>query len=279
MKLMDTLKLFGVGILLMLTATSQGLSAKSMDGIDEEALEKIVNSESRAMYNKNRDRHRHPYETLKFLGIKPTMTIAEIWPGGDAYYAEIVGQYVALEGQYIAVVPSLQPTSEFGKRSNERLAYRFDNFEDLFESPLTTDMSKGDYDFAEDSSLDMVLTFRNYHNWLEGGYAEEVLASFMKALKPGGRLGIIEHRLEGSPHEGMGEWGGYMAQSHLIELVKAAGFKLVATSEVNANPRDTKDHPAGVWSLPPTLRLGEKDREKYMAIGESDRMTILFEKP
>lgn len=279
MKIIETFKFFLVGILLILPTTSQGLSARSMDGIDEDALLQIINSESRAMYNKNRDRYRHPYETLKFLGIKPTMTIAEIWPGGDAYYAESVGQYVALDGQYIAVVPSLHPTSASAIRNNERLAYRFDNFEDLFESPITTDMSKGDYDFAQASSLDMVLTFRNYHNWLQGGYAEEVLAAFMKALKPGGRLGIIEHRLDGSPHENMGEWGGYMAQSHLIELVEAAGFKLVATSEVNANPKDTKDHPAGVWSLPPTLRLGEKDREKYMAIGESDRMTILFEKP
>ncbi len=258
---------------------SQEALAFSQGDAGQDRLEEIINSESRAMYNKIRDKYRHPLETLKFLGIKPDMTVAEIWPGGDAYYTEIVGQYLSYDGQYIAVVPSLSPESDFGKRSNERLAYRFDNFEDLFESPITTDMSKGDYDFAEDASLDMVLTFRNYHNWMQGDYADNVLAAFMKALKSGGRLAVVEHRLEGSPHEKMGEWGGYMTQSHLIELVEAAGFKFISSSEVNANPKDTKDHPEGVWTLPPTLRLGDKDREKYQNIGESDRMTLLFEKP
>lgn len=279
MKVSGILKVLGTYICLSGLMPSQEAQAFFQSDIAQDRLEEIINSESRAMYNKVRDKYRHPLETLRFLGIKPDMTVAEIWPGGDAYYAEIVGQYVAFDGQYIAVVPSLNPKSDSAKRNNERLAYRFDNFEDLFESPLTTDISKGDYDFAEDASLDMVLTFRNYHNWLQGGYADNVLAAFMTALKKGGRLAIVEHRLEGSPHADMGEWGGYMTQSHLIELVEAAGFKLIASSEVNANPRDTKDYSAGVWTLPPTLRMGDKDREKYKSIGESDRMTLLFEKP
>ena len=279
MKLFGMIKTLVVCIGLSGLMPSQEVQAFYQSGAGEDRLEEIINSESRAMYNKVRDKYRHPLETLKFLGIKPDMTVAEIWPGGDAYYAEIVGQYVAYDGQYIAVVPSLNPKSDSAKRNNERLAYRFENFEDLFESPITTDMSKGDYDFAEDSSLDMVLTFRNYHNWMQGDYADNVLAAFMKALKSGGRLAIIEHRLEGSPHEDMEEWGGYMAQSHLIKLVEAAGFKYITSSEVNANPKDTKDHASGVWTLPPTLRMGDKDREKYKSIGESDRMTLLFEKP
>lgn len=279
MKVSGMLKVLVSCICLSGLMPSQEVQAFFQSDTVQDRLEEIINSESRAMYNKVRDKYRHPLETLTFLGIKPDMTVAEIWPGGDAYYAEIVGQYVAYDGQYIAVVPSLNPKSDSAKRNNERLAYRFDNFEDLFESPITTDMSKGDYDFAEDASLDMVLTFRNYHNWLQGGYADNVLAAFMKALKKGGRLAIVEHRLEGSRHADMGEWGGYMTQSHLIELVEEAGFKFIASSEVNANPRDTKDYSAGVWTLPPTLRMGDKDREKYKSIGESDRMTLLFEKP
>lgn len=279
MKVSGTFKLLVVCICLSGLMPSQEVQAFFQSDTAQDRLEEIINSESRAMYNKVRDKYRHPLETLTFLGIKPDMTVAEIWPGGDAYYAEIVGQYLAFDGQYIAVVPSLNPKSDSAKRNNERLAYRFDNFEDLFESPITTDISKGDYDFAEEASLDMVLTFRNYHNWLQGGYADNVLAAFMKALKKGGRIAIVEHRLEGSPHEDMGEWGGYMTQSHLIELVEEAGFKFIASSEVNANPKDTKDYSAGVWTLPPTLRMGDKDREKYKSIGESDRMTLLFEKP
>jgi predicted methyltransferase len=142
-----------------------------------------------------------------------------------------------------------------------------------------TDFAKGYYDVAPPASADFVLTFRNLHNWVAGDYVEAALAAFHRALKPGGILGVVDHRARTDRAQDPKAKDGYVREDFAIELVRRAGFELVGSSELLANPRDTKDHPEGVWTLPPTLALGEKDREKYRAIGEADNFLLMFRKP
>ena len=248
-------------------------------GVDEVRLDQIVAGAHRAPYNLARDQSRHPVQTLRFFGLSPDMHVAEIWPGGGGYYAEIVGPYVANEGRYYAVVASLDPGNARAQKSNRMLFERFEARPDLYGQPMRADMSSQDMALYTDNSLDLVITFRNLHNWAGGGYDGHFLAGIFRALKPGGRLGLVDHRLDGSPQQEKRIHHGYITEEYVIEVATGAGFEFVAASEANANPKDTKDYEKGVWTLPPTLRLGAKDRERYMAIGESDRMTLLFRKP
>lgn len=218
-------------------------------------------------------------ETLRFFGLRPDMHVAEIWPGGAGYYAEIIGPYVAQQGRYYAVVSTLDTSNAKAHKSNRMLFERFEARPDLYGQPLRADLSSRDSVLYTDNSLDMVVTFRNLHNWAGGGYDGHLLAGIFRALKPGGQLGLVDHRLDGSSQEEKGIHQGYITEEFAIETVMNAGFEFVASSEANANPRDSKEYERGVWTLPPTLRLGEKDRERYLAIGESDRMTLLFRKP
>ena len=144
---------------------------------------------------------------------------------------------------------------------------------------LTSEFAGDRHDIAPPGSADLVVTFRNIHNWMARGEAEAAFRSFYKALKPGGVLGVEEHRGRTDQPQDPAAKSGYVRQDYAIALAEGAGFKFVASSEVNANPKDTKDYPAGVWTLPPTLRLGDRDRAKYEAIGESDRFVLKFVKP
>lgn len=218
-----------------------------------------------------RDRYRHPLETLSFFGIRPEMTVVEIWPSGG-WYTEILAPYLSERGTYIIADPPSDPRG-YTKRRQEWMA-KNKHIADKVKS--TKFLPPDEVAIAPAGTADMVLTFRNVHNWLPTANQEAAFRAFFTALKPGGILGVVEHR---APAVGFNEKHGYVPQEEVIRLATKAGFKLVGTSDVNANPKDTKDHPEGVWTLPPSLRLGERDKEKYLAIGESDRMTLKFQKP
>jgi predicted methyltransferase len=241
----------------------------------DKALQAAVASPSRTPANVQRDVYRHPYETLTFFGLKPWMDVVEISPSGG-WYTEILAPYLAAEGAYTAAHnnPAASP------KAAESVAKFKARFADPGYGKINvTAFGKGVYDIAPAGSQDMVVSFRNVHNWYMGDYAPEAFKAFYKALKPGGTLGIVEHRLPEGAMDGKMKDSGYMKPSYIKKLAEDAGFRFVASSEVNANPKDTKDYPKGVWTLPPNYAEGDKDKAKYTAIGESDRVTMKFVKP
>jgi predicted methyltransferase len=226
-----------------------------------------------------RDEARNPLETLLFFGIEPDMTVVEIWPGAG-WYTEILAPFLRDEGTYIAA--GFNPEAEVDYMRN--LAARFQakleaEPASYGEAEVVVFDPPEHVDIAPDESVDMVLTFRNVHSMLGRGVLDESLAAFFRVLKPGGVLGVVAHRADAGTEFDPEERTGYVSEAEVIAAAEKAGFRLAERSEINANPRDTKDHPRGVWTLPPTLRLGDEDREKYLAIGESDRMTLRFVKP
>jgi len=235
-------------------------------------LKGAVASEDRTPKNVVRDVYRHPYETLDFFGIKQDMTVVELSPGGG-WYTEILANYIHYPGTLIAA--HFNPDAGgYYKRGRA-------NFEKKMNSnPMygRVEIVNIDSTLAEPNSVDAVLTFRNLHNWL-GPLLDTIFSNSYKALKPGGIFGVVEHRAnEGTTLEMMKK-SGYVTEKHAIEMAKKHGFELVSKSEVNSNPKDIKNYPKGVWTLPPNLRMKEVDRQKYLEIGESDRMTLLFRKP
>jgi predicted methyltransferase len=218
-----------------------------------------------------RDRYRHPLQVLRFFGLKPDMSVVEIWPAGG-WWTEILAPYLRSRGKYYAAI---QPPFR-DAALHEKLAAAPQYYDRV---TVTKAGPPDHWRIAPPGSADLVLTFRNVHNWLAGGYAEKMFAAMYRALKPGGVLGLVEHRA--APGTTRADWvkSGYVSQDFVIQLARKEGFRLVAKSEINANPRDTKNYPKGVWTLPPTLELGAKDRAQYLAIGESDRMTLKFVKP
>ncbi|MEH1951757.1 MAG: class I SAM-dependent methyltransferase [Nostoc sp.] len=237
-------------------------------------LQTILTSSHRSEQNRLRDKYRHPAQTLEFFGLRPNMTVVELWPGGG-WYTEILAPFLAPKGQLI--VTNFAPsTSKPALALQEKLAANPEIFGKVKVAQINP---PNELTLAPENSVDIVVTFRNIHNWVKAGYAEQVYAAAYKALKPGGILGVEEHRaLEGTSLQESIKTG-YMSEDGVIAAVEKAGFKLVGKSEINANPKDTKDYPGGVWTLPPTLSQGEKDRERFLTIGESDRMTLKFIKP
>lgn len=223
-----------------------------------------------------RDKVRHPVEVLTFFGLKPDMTVVELWPGGG-YWTDILGPYLAAHGKYyIASSPPGNDEEDTGlKKLRAHIATEKAHFGDVHESLL----GKDHFEVAPAGSADLVVTFRNLHNWMDEGYADQALAGIFKSLKPGGVLGIEEHRGRADKPQDPKAKDGYVRQDYTVELAKKAGFVFEGGSEVNANPKDTKDYPEGVWSLPPSLAEGEKNRAKYLAIGESDNYVLKFRKP
>ena len=230
-----------------------------------------------------RDQYRHPKETLEFFGVGPGKKVAEIWPG---WYTNVIAPYMKENnGQYVAVLYS-QGVSE---RLDKRIAAYKEKYSD---TDVYGEIEYGG--FLKDSgailpanSVDVLMSFRNVHNWMGGGYADQAFSEFYAALKPGGILGIVEHRLPESAVQNPKGSSGYVQESYMKDLAIRAGFEFVASSEVNANPRDTADHPFGVWTLPPRSRLPKEgsdeakgfDAELYKDVGESDRATLKFRKP
>jgi predicted methyltransferase len=243
-----------------------------------EVLDQAIAGVHRTPAFKARDPYRHPSETLLFFGLRPDMHVAEIWPGAG-WYAEILAPVLRERGRYYAAhfVVDDRTAAQY-RDSRAGFIAKLARESAIYGEPVVTSLRAPDrLDIAPPGSLDLVLTFRNVHNWVsEGGHEVEMFRAFHTALKPGGILGVVEHRA--APGTSLPEMlrTGYMTESFVIGVAEKAGFRLDARSEINANPKDTRDHPAGVWTLPPTYRLGETDREKYAAIGESDRMTLRF---
>ena len=244
-----------------------------------DALRAAVEASTRADANRARDKYRHPYETLAFFGVKPSDTVVEIWPGGG-WYTEILAPYLASGGGKLVLA-----SPEWGRGGITKLKAANAT---LYGALTVADFPVFDGKAAEipAGSADAVLTFRNVHNWRMGyrrdDKADYSLAAFQQIyamLKPGGVLGIEDHRLPENADAERERESGYIKTSTVIRLAEQAGFKLEARSEVNANPKDTADWDHGVWTLPPSLALKDQDREKYLAIGESDRMTLKFVKP
>lgn len=253
--------------------------AKAQDA--EALIDRAMTASHRSDANKARDKYRHPKETLLFFGLKPDMTVVEVWPSAG-WWTEILAPVLKDGGRYYAAWFATQAKGapEFLKEREKGFDAMLAGRPDLFGKVIKTALLAPEYvDIAPKGSADMVLTFRNVHNWAKAGNADAMFKAFYDALKPGGILGVKDHRAKpDTPFEKQIETG-YMTETWVIETAQKAGFKLENKSDINANPKDTKDHPSGVWTLPPTLRLGDKDREKYLAIGESDRMTLKFVKP
>ncbi|HET9404477.1 MAG TPA: methyltransferase [Burkholderiales bacterium] len=247
---------------------------------DSALIDRAIAGGHRSMADRARDIYRHPRETLLFFGLRPEMTVVEIWPGAG-WYTEILAPVLRERGRYYAAhfhVDEKSPRYMGPSRQNfeKRLADRAEIYD---KTTVTAFSAPQQTAIAPRGTVDLVLTFRNVHNWTAARNDEASFRAFYEALKPGGVLGVVEHRAqEGAPLEQMIKTG-YMTEAYVIALAERAGFRLVARSEINANPGDTRDHPRGVWTLPPTFRLGDQDRAKYAAIGESDRMTLKFIKP
>ena len=240
---------------------------------DPHSLDKILAGDQRSDANRARDVYRHPKETLAFFGVKPESTVVEIFPGGG-WYAELLAPYLRDGGQYVAAFPAQSTTGL--KNFKEKLAAK----PAIYDKVRIVPMGVPDkLDIRPEGGADFVLTFRNVHNWVDDDNVDAFMKSFFDALKPGGVLGVVEHRAKPGSKLKTAIDTGYMTEEFVIKHALMAGFKLDAKSEVNANPKDTKDYKKGVWTLPPTLTEGEVDRAKYQAIGESDRMTLRFVKP
>ena len=235
-------------------------------------LEAAINSSDRDSKNITRDEYRHPYETLSFFGIESNMRVVELSPGGG-WYTEILANYLHDPGMLIAAHFDKDSERAYFKRGRANFEKKMSS-SSMYDNVEIVDLSSN---LAEPESVDAVLTFRNLHNWL-GPQIDLIFINSYKALKPGGVMGVVEHRAKpGTSMEEMKK-SGYVTEQYAIEIAKKHGFKLVSKSEINANAKDTKDHPRGVWTLPPNLRLKEVDKQKYIEIGESDRMTLLFKK-
>ncbi len=256
---------------LSIVAISPMPSAKAAHGDTgaTAALQAAIAGPQRSEANRARDKYRHPLETLTFFGIQPAMTVVEISPGAG-WFTEILAPLLEDHGKLYEAVgggPGAKPFEDKLKADPAVYGHVI----------VTTLKPPDETDIAPAGTADIVLTFRNVHDWLAHGDAEDYFKAFYRALKPGGILGVTDHRADPSQPQDPIAKNGYMRQDYMIQLAEKAGFKLAGASEINANPRDLRDHP--VWYLPPTLRQGDKDRAKYLAIGESDRMTLKFVKP
>jgi predicted methyltransferase len=227
--------------------------------------------------NVARDPFRHPAETLAFFGVRPDSTVVEILPGSAGYYLEILAPWLRARGRYVAASrdPSAPPNY---LADHQKLLDRLRAEPALYDRVQVTQFLADRHPICEDGAADFVLTFRNLHNWMERGEVDGALRAFRRALKPGGVLGVVDHRGRTDQSQAEQMKSGYVRQDVAVALIEQAGFRLAGASEVNANPKDTKDHPEGVWTLPPSYRLKDVDRAKYQAIGESDRFTLKFTK-
>jgi predicted methyltransferase len=276
MKRIGRLLIVSLSLALGLACTTPSSTSTS-----SEALKAASVGPHRSPQNIARNKYRHPVETLEFFGLEEDMTVLEALPGG-LWYGEIIAPFVRDQGEYIAAVydVSLPGRPDYQIRQVEVMETRFAGEPEVFGTPRVATLSPPDsIDLGEPGSVDIVLTFRNLHGWVRDGVEDEVLAAFFEVLKPGGVLGIVQHRAGPRSDPDPDAFIGYLAEDRVISMAEAAGFVLEARSEINANPDDTADHPRGVWTLPPSFALGEKDRAKYAAIGESDRMTLRFRKP
>ncbi len=268
-----TRSLFGIWGLLCLAIFIPNLTWAD----DTDRFKSLLNAPHRTPSNVNRDPHRHPAETLAFFGVQQQHTVVEVLPGSSGYYMEILAPWLRGQGLYIAAnrdnsLPQYMP-------DHLKLLDRLKAEPQLYDRVVVTPFRANHHEIAPAGSADVVLSFRNLHNWIERNEVQESLQAFYKALKPGGVLGIVDHRGSTQKPQDQQTPSGYVREDFAIAAIEQAGFKLVGRSEINANPKDTKDYPEGVWSLPPVYRMKQVDRERLQAIGESDRLTLKFIKP
>jgi predicted methyltransferase len=242
------------------------------------ALDNILAGSQRSAENSARDRYRHPKDTLLFFGIRPEMTVLEVWPE-PGWYTEIIAPLVRERGKYYAAVIAPDPQSKYVTARLSDYQQKLASKPDVYGSVAVVTFPSNGADVVPPGSLDMAVTFRNIHNWMAEDSASQAFATLYKALKPGGVLGVVEHRGNPATAQDPKAKSGYVNEDYAIRLIEGQGFRLVGESQVNANPKDTKDYEQGVWTLPPTYRLGDQDRQKYTDIGESDRFTLKFVKP
>ncbi|MFC3076516.1 class I SAM-dependent methyltransferase [Phenylobacterium terrae] len=249
------------------------------------SLAEAVAGDWRSAQDKGRDAWRHPRETLEFFGLKPGMTVVEFWPGAG-WYTDILAPFLAATGGKLYAA-NLQPTDEASREVVNAFRRKLEADPKLYGQVEVTAFGLTSGPVAPAGSADMALFLRNLHNWMAAGIAEKAFRDAFLALKPGGVLGIEEHRANPGGVQDPLAADGYVQQDYVVQLAQEAGFVLQAASEINANPNDTKDHPFGVWTLPPVRRTSPRgqpddpafDRTKFDAIGESDRMTLRFVKP
>ncbi|WP_430391608.1 class I SAM-dependent methyltransferase [Dyella sp. 20L07] len=242
-------------------------------------LDQVLAGSWRSPENKARDVYRHPKATLQFFGIRPDLTVIEITPGGG-WYSEILAPLLHDNGHYIAAITKPKPSGDAEASANlTGLRAKFAADAEHYGKAQVVEFDPKAPSFGAPGSADLVLTFRNVHNWVMADTAPAMFKAFYTALRPGGVLGVVDHRAADNASLDAVKESGYLPTSLVVKLATDAGFQLEEKSEINANPKDTKDYPKGVWTLPPTLTLGDQDRAKYLAIGESDRMTLRFVKP
>ena len=245
---------------------------------ENDSLKMAVKADHRSEDNKARDKYRKPHEVLSWFGVKPDMTVVEIYPGGG-WYTEILGPYLKDQGQLIAAVYDRNPETQakWMAGANQRYADNCLSKPEVYGNIKAVDLVLPDKtELAPEGSVDMILDFRNAHNWVKWG-EEAMVTSWFKALKKGGTVGLVDHRMDDDKE--YNPRNGYVHQKQMVELMEKHGFKFAGSSDLLRNTADTKDHPKGVWTLPPSLALGEQDRDKYLKIGESDRLTLKFVKP
>ena len=268
----------------LLLFTSSVFSVQWAYAIDAELisrLEMAAHGDHRSDENKARNKYRNPVETLSFFGLKANMTVLEIAPGGG-WYTEVLAPALRDTGIYVAGSYDIEVEGqpEYRYRQHRALLTQIKDQATVYGQIQVANYSPPESrNLWKENSVDMVLTFRSSHGWLRDGMIDDVYADFFKVVKPGGVLGVVQHRAPNNDDAEAWAKKGYVSEARLIQAAEAAGFLLDGKSEINANSKDSKDYENGVWQLPPTLAAGDKDRETYLTIGESDRMTLRFVKP
>lgn len=264
-------------ILLTLLLAGSFLSSQAAE--NPGSLHQAIAGKQRSVEHKQRDKYRHPQQTLEFFEVKDNMTVVEVWPG-EGWYTEILAPYLKDHGKLYAAHFSADADQPFFQKNLHEFVEKIKSQPKVYGKVELTVLQPPKFlQIAPEASADRVLTFRNVHNWMKNDQAAAVFNAMYKALKPGGILGVVEHRNSTLKQQDSKAVSGYVTEDYVIALARSAGFEFLGKSEINANSKDTKDYPEGVWTLPPALKLKDKDRKKYLAIGESDRMTIKFIKP
>ncbi len=263
------------------TAPAKHIETARSDAATLAALDRVLAGAHRSDANRARDVYRHPRQTLEFFGIRADKTVMEIWAGAGGWYTEVLAPLLRDRGHYIAA--NWDPSSDLKVVQDSVAAFKtkLDGNPDLYDKVTVSALQyPGAMNPAPPGSVDLIVTFRNLHNWLAHDQAAPaMLRAMYTALKPGGVLGIVDHRADPALPVDPKARTGYVNEAFAIELARSAGFEFAGAAEINANPQDTRDYEQGVWTLPPTWRLGDKDRSRYAAIGESDRFTLKFVKP
>lgn len=250
---------------------SSSVHANSNLSVQEQLATTIAGS-WRSEENKARDQYRHPFDTLVFFGVTPNSKVIELFPGGSMWYTEILAPFLNKSGQFTVVNFKAEKPDN---RQKDKFAADVEHYGKV----KVVEISKTNMSFGAPNSADFFLTFRNVHNFAMQGTHSQLFTEIYKVLKPGGVLGVVDHRAAAGKTFDEVKMSGYLPEEFVIAEAEKAGFKLAARSDVNNNPKDTKDYPKGVWTLPPVLAEGDTNKEKYLAIGESDRFTLRFVKP